>query len=108
MPEPFLKTCFYLLLSFYFAFYHFILPFICHKPATTCEIDLNGVSNSKLKLDLCNCVETKIIGSTAPPQYPHKRGTIFLDTLHGDGKYPGTPNSIEELITFSKIREQSP
>ena len=34
-----------------------ILPFLCHKSATTCQIDLNKVSHSKLKLDLCNCVK---------------------------------------------------
>ena len=38
-----------------------ILPFLCHKSATTDQIDSNKVSNSKLKLDLCNYVITEII-----------------------------------------------
>ena len=41
------------------------------------------VSNSKLKLDLCNCVKTEIIESTAPPQSPHKRRAVFWDILWG-------------------------
>ena len=45
-----------------------ILPFLCHKSATTCQIDSNKVSNSKLKLDLCNCVKIEIIEPTAPTQ----------------------------------------
>ena len=44
------------------------LPFLCHKSATTCQIDSNKVSNSKLKLDLYNCVNTEITESIAPPQ----------------------------------------
>ena len=36
--------------------------------ALTCQIDSNKVSNSKLKLELCNRVKTEIIESTAPPQ----------------------------------------
>ena len=56
----------------------FILPFFCHKSATAFQIDSNKVSNSKLKLDLCNCVKIKTIESTAPPQQPYKRSTIFL------------------------------
>ena len=55
-----------------------ILPFLCHKSATTCPIDSFKVSNSKLNPDLCNCVKTEMIESIAPPQQPHKRGTIFL------------------------------
>ena len=46
----------------------FILPFLCHKSANTCQIDSNKVSNSKLKPDLCNCVKTDVINSTAPPR----------------------------------------
>ena len=45
-----------------------ILHFLCHKSTTICQVDLNKVSNSKFKLDLCNCVENEIIESTAPPQ----------------------------------------
>ena len=45
-----------------------ILPFLCHKSATTCQIDLNKVSNSKLKFDLRSCVKIEIIESIAPPQ----------------------------------------
>ena len=52
-----------------------ILPFLCHKSATTCQTDSNKVSNSKLKPEQCNCVKTEIIKYTAPPQQPHKRGT---------------------------------
>ena len=55
-----------------------ILPFLCHKSATTCQIDSYKVSNSKLKPDLCNCVNTVKIESMAPPQQPHKLGTTFL------------------------------
>ena len=54
----------------------FILPFLCRKSATTCWIDSYEVLNSKLKPDLCNCLETEIIESTVSPQQPHKRGTI--------------------------------
>ena len=45
-----------------------ILPFLSNKSATTCQIDSNKVSNSKLKLDLCNCVKIEIIESADPPQ----------------------------------------
>ena len=45
-----------------------ILPFLSHKSAATCQIYSNKVSNSKLKLDLCNYVKTEISESTAPPQ----------------------------------------
>ena len=55
-----------------------ILPFLGHKSATTCPIDSNKVSNSKLNLDLCNCVKTEIIESAVPPQQPHIRSTNFL------------------------------
>ena len=55
-----------------------LLPFFCHKSATTCQIDSNKVANPKLKPDLCNCVKSEMINSTAPPQQPHKRGTIIL------------------------------
>ena len=55
-----------------------ILHFLCHKSAATCQTDSNKVSNSKLKLDLRNCVKIEIINNKAPPQQPHKRGTIFL------------------------------
>ena len=55
-----------------------ILPFLCHKSATTCKIDSSNVSNSKLKPDSYNYVKTKTIESSAPPQEPHKRSTIFL------------------------------
>ena len=51
-----------------------ILSFLCHKSATTCQID----SNSKLTLYLCNCVKTDIIECTVPPELAHKQGTIFF------------------------------
>ena len=57
----------------------FMLSFLCHKSATTCQIDLNKVSISKLKPYLCNCVIIEMIESTAPPQKPHKRSTIILE-----------------------------
>ena len=41
-----------------------ILPFLCHKSASACQIDSNKVSNSKLKID----VKAEIIESTAPLQ----------------------------------------
>ena len=34
----------------------------------SCKIDSNSVSNSKLKLDLCKCIETETTVSTARPQ----------------------------------------
>ena len=55
-----------------------ILPFLCHKSATTCQTDSYMVSNSKFKPHLCNCIKTEMIESIAPPQQPHKRGTIIL------------------------------
>ena len=55
-----------------------ILPFLCHKSATICQINSSEVSNSKFKLDLCNCVKTEMIEHTSPPQWPHKRGKIFF------------------------------
>ena len=58
-----------------------VLPFLCQS-ATTCQIDSYKVSNSKLKVDQCNCVKTEIIENTAPPQYAHKRTQCFLDTLY--------------------------
>ena len=58
-----------------------ILHFLFHKSATIGQMDTYKVSNSKLKPDLCNCVKIKIIESTAPPQQPHKRGTMFLEHL---------------------------
>ena len=55
-----------------------ILPFLCHKSATTCQIDSNKISNSKLKPDLCSRVKTEMIKSTPPPKLPLKQGTIIL------------------------------
>ena len=45
-----------------------ILPFLCHKSGTMCQIDSYKVSNSKLKLDLCNCGKIEMIESKAPSQ----------------------------------------
>ena len=45
-----------------------ILPFLYHKSAAKYQIDLNKVSYSKLKPDLCNSVKTEIIESRPPPQ----------------------------------------
>ena len=45
-----------------------ILPFLCHKSATACQIHSYKVSNFKLKGDLSNSVKTEMIESTAPPQ----------------------------------------
>ena len=45
-----------------------ILPYLCHKLATTCQTDSNKVSNFKLKLYQGNCVKPEITGSTAPAQ----------------------------------------
>ena len=52
--------------------------FLCHKSAITFQNDSCNLSNSKLALDLCNCIKTEMVESKAPPQQPHKRGTIFL------------------------------
>ena len=59
-----------------------VLPFLCHKSATTCQIDSNMVSNSKLKPDRCNCVTTETIKATSPPQQQCKRDTISCDLLY--------------------------
>ena len=42
-----------------------ILPLLCHKSVSTCQIDSNIVSNSNLKPDLCDCVKIEIAESTA-------------------------------------------
>ena len=55
-----------------------ILPFLCHKSATTCQIDSYKGSNSKLKPDLCNCVKTEINEYAALPQQPLKKRHNFL------------------------------
>ena len=68
-----------------------ILPFLCHKSATTCQIDSYKVSNSKLKPYLCNCVTAEMIESTASPQQPHKQGDNFL-------RYP--VDKINKLICY--------
>ena len=56
----------------------FILHFLCHRSATTCQIDSYKVLNSKLKPEQRSFVKTEMIESTATPQQPHKRGTNFL------------------------------
>ena len=59
-----------------------ILPFLCHKSATTCQIDPNRVANSKLNHDLSNCVKLEIIESTAPSHSNNANGAqMFWDTL---------------------------
>ena len=55
-----------------------ILPFLCHKSATTCKIGSNKVSNSKLKSDLCNCVKIEI---SSPYSSRANRAQTFWDTL---------------------------
>ena len=45
------------------------LIFLSHKSATTCQTGSNKVSNSKRKLDLCNCVKAKITEYKAPPNF---------------------------------------
>ena len=56
------------------------LPFLCHKSATTSQIDSYNVSNSKLKPDLLSFVKTEITEPTALLQQQHKRGTNFIGT----------------------------
>ena len=63
-----------------------ILPFLCHKSATTCQIDLNKVPNSKLKLDLWNCIKTEIIETTAPPQKLFFAKENPFEGHHGEAK----------------------
>ena len=65
-----------------------ILPFLCHKSTTACQIDSNKVSNSELKIDLCHCVKTEIIESTASVQRQHKQGTLFWDNKGGSRTCP--------------------
>ena len=48
-----------------------MLPFLCHKSATTCQIDSYKVSNSKLTPDLCHCLKHKMIESKAAVQKGH-------------------------------------
>ena len=55
-----------------------ILHFLCHKSATTCQIDSNKVSNSKLRPDLCDLVKIEKTGLLAPPHQLQKRGTNLL------------------------------
>ena len=83
------------------------LPFLCHKSATTCQIDSNKASNSKLKPDLCNCVKTENIESKTPPQQPYKGGAIFLghpvdngkqSVLRGEKAQSGTINAYVTLM----------
>ena len=82
-----------------------ILPFLCHKSTTTCQIDSYKVSKSKLKPDQCNCVKTKMIESTAPPQQPHKPGTFFWDALYVSIKEKGTAAfCIQSIDQFNIIR----
>ena len=73
-----------------------ILPFLCHKSSTTYQIDSYQVSNSKLKIDLCNCVTIKTIESTAPPQQPLKWSTIFE-----------TPCRVPQHFPFSALDAES-
>ena len=54
-----------------------ILPFLCHKSTTTCQVDSYKVSHPKLKPDLCNCVKEKMIESTARLQQPHKLHNVL-------------------------------
>ena len=57
---------------------YLILPLLCHKSATACQVDSYVVSKSKLKPDLNNCVNTEMTESTAPP-HSHKNGAqLFL------------------------------
>ena len=54
--------CYVFETTMYFAFFSAIYQPLCY------HIDSNKVSNSKLKLDHCNCVKIEMIESTAPPQ----------------------------------------
>ena len=74
----------------------FLRPFLCHRSANTCQIDLYKVSNSKLKPEVCNCVKTEVIESRAPSQQKHKRGTVLL----------GQP--VELRINLSKFTDMGP
>ena len=55
-----------------------ILPFLCHKSATTCQIESCKVSHSKLKPDLCSCVKAEITERMAQYRSSHTNGTQFL------------------------------
>ena len=44
------------------------LPFLCHKSVAACQIDSYKVSDSKLRLELCNYAKFEIMESTAPSQ----------------------------------------
>ena len=85
-PEPFLWNLFHFELlqnnrsAVFETTIRIRLSFVCHKSATTLQIDSYKVLNSKLRTDLCNCVKTEVIKSTAAPQQPNKRGTIFFET----------------------------
>ena len=58
------------------------LPFLCHKSATTCQIESYRVSKSKLRPKLSNCVKTEMIESTVPTQQLQKQAQLFWDTLY--------------------------
>ena len=77
-----------------------ILPFFCHKSATTCQIDSYKVSNSKLKPDLSKCAKTEIIELTAPPQQQNKQGANFWDLLHIKNR-PVLQESLDRTSSFT-------
>ena len=69
-----------------------ILPVLCHKSATTFQIDSCKVSNSMLMPDLSSCIKSEMIESAAPSQQPHKQGT-FSGHLADKLFLPGKQNS---------------
>ena len=76
-----------------------ILPFLCHKSATSSPIDSCKVSNSDFKPDVENHVKIEIIEPTAPPQHPHKLCRIFL----GHPAYANYRKFIKTLLVPSNL-----
>ena len=78
-----------------------ILQFLCHESEITSRIDSSKVSNSKLKLDLCNCVKFEAIECKTPPQQPHKRGTI--DVFSYSDKESQSNDTWLHFVEFSNV-----
>ena len=53
------------------------LHLLCHKSATTFQIDSYNASSVNLKPDLYSPVRTGMTESIAPPQQPNKRDRFF-------------------------------
>ena len=66
----------------YEAFFSF--TFLCHRSATTRQISLHNVANSKWNPVLLKCMKNGVTEHAAFLQRPHKQGAIFCYTLDRD------------------------